>query len=96
MKKNIREYIRICGRCIFAGVAVLCWWSMFLPQMVMNENCYRILDSEGRPVAEAEYQATEPDWMEIPTYWEMLEADEDEVVLTGRLWEYFKDLGWVD
>lgn len=96
MKEKFVNKIEIYGRYILVGVAALCWWSIFFPQMVMNRDCYRVLDENGRPVAEESYRAEAPDWAEVPAYWEILEAEEEEVVLTSRLWEYFKDLGWVE
>lgn len=95
MKENIKKYIEVCGRYVLVGAALLCWWSIFFPQMVMNEECYRVLEKDGRPVAEKELWAAEPDWMELPAYWEILEAEQEDVVLTSRLWEYFKDKGWI-
>ncbi|MBQ7933217.1 MAG: hypothetical protein IJ327_00295 [Lachnospiraceae bacterium] len=95
MKEKVKKYIGIYGRYVLAGFTVFCWWSIFFPQMVMNENCYRVLEKDGRPVTEESLQAEEPDWMDLPAYWEILEAEEDEVVLTGKLWEYFKDKGWI-
>lgn len=94
MKDYIKKYIEICGRYLLVGTALLCWWSIFFPQMIMNEESYRVLDKNGRQVAEAEFK-TEPEWMDMPAYWEILEAEQEDVVLTGKLWEYFKDKGWI-
>ena len=94
MKESIRKYIEIGIRTFLAGVALVCWWSIFFPQMVMKENCYRVLNREGQPVSEAELSAS-PEWTELPAYWEILEAEQEEVVLTGKLWKYLKDKGWI-
>lgn len=90
MKEKYKTYIYSISRYLLVGGAALCWWGLFMPQMLLNSDTCRVVGAESRQEAQ---QLLE----ENPrAYWELLQADEDEVVLKSKLWEYVSNMGWFD
>ncbi len=94
MKKsfNIKGYTIL--RTMLAGLTLLCWWGLFLPQLLVNPDTCRVLEQEQ--TVESGLQEYRELSQEMDLYRELLQADEEQIVLKSRLWEYLKSIGWVE
>lgn len=69
---------------LLCGAMILCWWGLFMPRLLMNEDTVKVV------VADESFECNIEDY---DMYMEVLQADEDKVVFKSRLLEYLKEAG---
>ncbi len=89
LKGNIiKKYGTEAGkRVMLWGITLLCWWGMFMPGLLANEGTVRIYRNGEEYRAETDVKRL---------YWEMICAEEDEVVFKSRFMEYLREKGLVE
>lgn len=88
-KQKIKKLIMNAGRhVLLCGVMILCWWGMFMPRLLMNEDTVKVV------VADENFEYNIEDYdMYYDMYMEILQADEDKVVFKSKFLEYLKEAG---
>ncbi len=81
-------------RTLLAMLAMLCWWGLFLPQLMINPDTCKVVVEEE--VAESDLHEKMEQKEGYDLYLELLQAEEEQIVVKSRLWEYLKRIGWIE